>query len=173
MPEGSGSTLLRPLTRMNFIVEVTGKNAAAAFTEVSGIEATVDMIEFRQGNSNSLAPIKIPGLVKYGNVTLKMGYTLNSGFSQWIRDCISATRGAVPMADVKIQLVDISETGVTQVSESVGQGGAVWVLKNAWVQQYTAPELSSTGGDAVAIESVQLVYESLQMPGEAEGGAGA
>ena len=44
--------------------------------EETGLEATVDVIEFRQGNSSSLAPVKIQGLVKHGNVTLKMGYTI-------------------------------------------------------------------------------------------------
>lgn len=66
-----------PLTKMNFMVNVNNINATAAFSEVSGIEASVDVIEFRQGNANSLAPVKIPGLVKHGNVTLKFGYTLN------------------------------------------------------------------------------------------------
>ena len=67
-----------PLTKMNFIV--TAGDATAAFTEVSGVEASVDVIEFRQGNSNSLAPMKIPGLVKHGNVTLKYGCTLDNAF---------------------------------------------------------------------------------------------
>ena len=58
-----------------------------AFAEVTGIEATVDVIEFRQGNSHSLAPVKIQGLVKHGNVTLKMGYTRNNDFKTWIQNC--------------------------------------------------------------------------------------
>ena len=52
-----------PLTKMNFLVTVDSVNGKAAFSEVTGIEGTVDVIEFRQGNSNSLAPQKIPGLV--------------------------------------------------------------------------------------------------------------
>ena len=55
---------------MNFLETVDSVSGDAAFSEVSGVVATVDVIEFRQGNSNSLAPVKIPGLVKHGNVTL-------------------------------------------------------------------------------------------------------
>ena len=68
--------LAYPLTKMNFLVTVDGVSGTAAFSEVTGVEATVDVIEFRQGNANSLSPVKIPGLVKHGNVTLKFGYTL-------------------------------------------------------------------------------------------------
>ncbi len=69
-----------PLTKMNFLVTVDNVNGTAAFNEVSGVEASVDVIEFRQGNAHSLAPVKLPGLVKHGNVTLKMGYTTDSAF---------------------------------------------------------------------------------------------
>ena len=71
----NGNGLAYPLTKMNFLVTVDGIAGTAAFSEVTGVEASVDVIEFRQGNANSLAPVKIPGLVKHGNVTLKMGYT--------------------------------------------------------------------------------------------------
>ena len=67
--------LAYPLTKMNFYVSVANVSGTAAFSEVTGIDASVDVIEFRQGNANSLAPVKIPGLVKHGNITLKMGYT--------------------------------------------------------------------------------------------------
>ena len=36
-----------PLTKMNFLVTVDEVNGTAAFTEVSGVEASVDVIEFR------------------------------------------------------------------------------------------------------------------------------
>ena len=74
---------------MNFLVTVDSVAGTAAFSEVSGVEASVDVIEFRQGNSGSLAPVKIPGLVKHGNVTLKMGYILDSAFKEWIKECVT------------------------------------------------------------------------------------
>ena len=74
MAEKTSGGLHYPLTKMNFLVTVsTVTEGVAAFSEVTGVEASVDVIEFRQGNSNSLAPVKIPGLVKHGNVTLKFG----------------------------------------------------------------------------------------------------
>lgn len=66
------------LAKMNFIV--TAGDAAAAFAEVSGVEASVDVLEYRQGNAGSPVPVKMPGLIKHGNVTLKFGRTLNDEF---------------------------------------------------------------------------------------------
>ena len=85
----NGSGLAYPLTKMNFLVTVDGVDGTAAFSEVSGVESSVDVIEFRQGNAHSLATVKIPGLVKHGNITLKFGYTLDSAFKNWILECVS------------------------------------------------------------------------------------
>lgn len=163
MARVTSDNLSIPLTKMNFIV--TAESAIAAFTEVSGVEASVDVIEFRQGNSNSLAPIKLPGLVKHGNVTLKFGCTLNNAFMEWATACVSETRKDDNIREVKIELVDISKEAPTTVATTVS-GSCVWTLKNAWVTKYSAPDLNSTANE-VAIESVELAYEELTIPGEA------
>lgn len=151
-----------PLTKMNFLVTVDEVSGTAAFTEVSGIEATVDVIEFRQGNAHSLAPVKIPGLVKHGNVTLKFGYTLNSAFKTWIQECVSEVRGEMPRSRVEIEMIDINGGAPQSLQENIG-GTRVWVLTNAWVTKYTAPDLNASTSE-VAIESVELAYEELIIP---------
>jgi phage tail-like protein len=161
-PYQNQKTLKYPLTKMNFIVNVDGVTGTAAFSEVTGIEASVDVIEFRQGNANSLAPVKIPGLVKHGNVTLKMGYTRDSTFKDWIRECVSEVRGQIPRANVTIELIDTNVGAPDQVSETI-QGDRVWILTNAWVAKYNAPDLDAKTSD-VAIESVELAYEELVVP---------
>ncbi len=151
-----------PLTKMNFLVTVDNVNGTAAFNEVSGVEASVDVIEFRQGNAHSLAPVKLPGLVKHGNVTLKMGYTTDSTFKTWIQECVSEVRGEMPRNNVSIELIDINggapQSAITSIS-----GSTVWILTNAWVTKYTAPDLNSTASE-VAIESVEIAYEELVIP---------
>ena len=154
--------LYYPLTKMNFLVHVDTVEGTAAFSEVTGIEATVDVIEFRQGNANSLAPVKIPGLVKHGNVTLKMGYTLDSAFKTWIQECVSETRGQMPRYNVQIEMIDING-GAPQSTTSVITGTRVWQLTNAWVTKYTAPDLNALQSE-VAIESVEIAYEELIIP---------
>ena len=151
-----------PLTKMNFLVTVDTVAGTAAFSEVTGIEATVDVIEFRQGNAGSLAPVKIPGLVKHGNVTLRMGYILESAFKTWIQECVSETRGQMPRYDVTIELIDINGGAPNTKVDSV-TGTRVWLLTNAWVAKYTGPDLNASTSE-VAIESVELAYEELVIP---------
>lgn len=154
--------LAYPLTKMNFLVTVDGVSGTAAFSEVSGIEATVDVIEFRQGNAHSLAPVKIPGLVKHGNVTLKFGYTLDSAFKTWIQECVSEVRGEMPRSRVQIEMIDINGGAPNATVESI-TGTRVWVLTNAWVTKYTAPDLNASQSE-VAIETVEIAYEELIIP---------
>ena len=151
-----------PLTNMNFLVTVDGIPGSAAFSEITGVEATVDVIEFRQGNSGSLAPVKLPGLVKHGNVTLKMGYIISSAFKTWVMECVSETRGTIPRQDVTIELIDINPPPPqSAVTSSVGS--RQWTLTNAWVTKYNAPDLDAKTSD-IAIESVELAYEELVIP---------
>lgn len=158
----NGSGLSYPLTQMNFLVTVEGVSGTAAFSEVTGIEASVDVIEFRQGNAHSLSTVKVPGLVKHGNVTLKMGYTLDSAFKTWIQDCVSEVRSEMPRQKVSIELIDINSGAPSSAVTSV-TGPRVWVLTNAWVTKYSAPSLNAKTSD-IAIESVELSYEELIIP---------
>ena len=148
---------------MNFLVTVDSVNGIAAFSEVTGVEATVDVIEFRQGNSNSLAPVKIPGLVKHGNVTLKFGYTRNNAFRDWLKECVTERRSKDARANVTIELINIQESSPQQVVESTIDNTLTWQLTNAWVCKYTAPDLNASTSE-VAIESVELAYEELVIP---------
>ena len=157
---GKGSAY--PLTKMNFLVTVDTIAGTAAFSEVTGIESTVDVIEFRQGNSGSLAPVKLPGLVKHGNVTLKMGYIISSPFKTWVMECVSEMRGQMPRQNVTIELIDINSGSPTATVEA-SVGARQWTLTNAWVTKYTAPDMDSKNSD-VAIESVEIAYEELVIP---------
>lgn len=153
-----------PLTKMNFLVSIPDLSGAmAAFSEVSGIEASVDVVEFRQGNAHSLAPVKIPGLVKHGNITLKMGYTIGNGFKTWIQECVSETRGAMPRKTVTIELLDIRDGSPNSAYETIKEN-ITWILKEAWVTKYSGPDLNASASE-VAIETVELAYEELTIPG--------
>ena len=65
-----------PFKKYNYRVEIDSIDVAA-FSEVSGFDASVDVIEYREGTDPINSPRKMPGLTKYGNVTLKWGMTEN------------------------------------------------------------------------------------------------
>ena len=155
--------MVYPLTKMNFLVSIPDlAGAMAAFSEVTGIEATVDVVEFRQGNAHSLAPVKIPGLVKHGNITLKMGYTIGNGFKQWVQDCVSETRGAMNRKTITIELLDIRD-GSPNATYETTKGNILWLLKDAWVTKYSGPDLNASTSE-VAMETVEIAYEELTIP---------
>ena len=151
-----------PLTKMNFLVTVDTLTGMGAFSEVTGVEASVDVIEFRQVNSGSLAPVKIPGLVKHGNVTFRFGYVKGTDIKSWIQECVSEIRGEIPRHNVTIELIDINE-GAPNSRVDSSQGPLQWVLSNAWVAKYNAPDLDAKTSD-VAIESMEVAYEELVIP---------
>ena len=155
--------MVYPLTKMNFLVSIPDlAGAMAAFSEVTGIEASVDVVEFRQGNAHSLAPVKIPGLVHHGNITLKMGYTIGNGFKQWVQDCVSETRGAMNRKTITIELLDIRD-GSPNATYETTKGNILWLLKDAWVTKYSGPDLNASASE-VAMETVEIAYEELTIP---------
>jgi len=167
---------------MNFLVALDedGDLGTAAFSQITGIDASVEVIEFRQGNANSLAPLKIPGLVKHGNVTLRFGYTHDNKFKKWVLDCVSEERGKVPRKTVTIELLDIrggAPSGDKPKAYSKDDKNAIrWKLSNAWVTRYTGVELDAKTSD-VAMEAVEIAYEELEIanstaPAASGGGGG-
>ena len=164
MPVLNSAGMYYPLTKMNVVVTVDSISGFAAFSEVTGVDATVDVIEFRQGNAGSLAPVKIPGLVKHGNITLKMGYTRAQDFKTWIQKCVSERRAENIRHNVVIELIDIVTTDKSPQTVSDGEDTTLtWILKDAWVCKYNGPDLNASTSE-VAIESVEIAYEELIIP---------
>lgn len=156
-------SVIYPMTKMSFVVDIDG--AAIAFSEISGIESSVDVIEFRQGNSNSLAPIKIPGLVHHGNVTMKFGMTNSLDVLKWFSECTDSERTQVTRKNISIQLLDTQKVPTAVEYKAVGGTGTVsWQLIDAWVTKFSAPDLDAKTSD-IAIASVEIAYERLVVPG--------
>jgi hypothetical protein len=62
-----------PLSKFPFSVALADGGTEVAFQEVTGLDVEAAPIEYKTGNSQAFATIKMPGNVKYGNVTLKKG----------------------------------------------------------------------------------------------------
>lgn len=60
---------VRPLPKCYF--RVKWDSAEMLFEEVSGLDMEAQTIEYRAGNCSQFAPLKMPGLRKYGDVTMK------------------------------------------------------------------------------------------------------
>jgi len=63
-----------PFKNFRFILEIDGITQAG-FREVTIPDSTQDPIEYREGNEKFITARKLPGQIKYGNVSLKWGTT--------------------------------------------------------------------------------------------------
>ena len=61
-----------PNAKFRYKVEIDGIEAGG-FTEVTGSDISIEAIEYREGDMTAETPMKVPGLKKYGNLTLKQG----------------------------------------------------------------------------------------------------
>ena len=71
-----------PLPKFHFQVEWGG--ARIGFTEVSGLDVETEIIEYRDGSRPEYTTSKIPGMQKYGNITLKRGvFASDNEYYNW------------------------------------------------------------------------------------------
>lgn len=140
-----------PFKKYNYKVEIKGITEAS-FSEVSGFDASIDVIEYREGDEGVNYSRKLNGLTKFGNVTLKWGMTSSVNFYEWVMDVSGGKAlGEDRCKDVTITLFD--DDGTTSL--------AVWNLTAAWPSKYTAPDFNASSSE-IAFESVELVYESME-----------
>jgi phage tail-like protein len=134
-----------PLPKFHFIVDWGGTRAS--FTEISGLETSNDVIEYRDGNSPVFNTIKMPGLRRTSNIILKRGmFAGDNDFYNWFNTIMGST---VTRRDITISLLD--DTNTQRV---------IWKVKNAWPAQIIYADLVS-GTSEVAIETLELVHEGI------------
>lgn len=141
------STPRDPYTCGNFRVEIAGI-ASTSFSEVSGLETTIDVIEYRAGDARLNAEQKLPGLHKYANITLKRGLTQDTSLWNWIKGVMS---GSLTRLNMSIILLDQADAEVIR-----------WNVRNAWPCRWTGPTLSASCNE-VAIETLEITHEGLDL----------
>lgn len=131
----------------NFYFEVQWDTTVMSFQEVSGLDVEAQPISYRHGSSPAFSIIKMPGLKKYGNITMKKGiFKADNKFWDWFNQIKMNTIRRVP---VTIRLLDES-----------GAPTMVWTLTNAWPTKITGTDLKATGNE-VAVETIEIAHEGL------------
>lgn len=137
-----------PLPRFQYQVDWGG--ARLNFTEVTGMDKQVEVIEYRHSDSKDFSKIKMPGMHKYSNLTMKRGkFEGDFGFNEFMDEI--ATERAEARRDVVIRLMN-------EKSEPV----AVWKASRCFAVKVTAPDLKSDANE-VAIETVEVAHEGLSV----------
>ena len=136
-----------PLQKFYFTVNLGSQDSTVSFQEVSGLDTETQPIEYRHGDSKMFSTIKMPGISKIGNVTLKKGVFVNdNNFWKWY--------DAIKMNTIK------RETVIISLLDESGKPTMSWTLANAWPTKITGTDLKSDANE-IAIESLELAHEGL------------
>ncbi|MBO3460116.1 phage tail protein [Aetokthonos hydrillicola Thurmond2011] len=134
-----------PLPKFHFQVEWAGKRIG--FTDVSGLNVETQPIEYREGNMREYSKLQMPGMQKFGSITMKRGTVKgDNDFFKWWN---TVALNTIDRRDITISLLNEKHEPVV-----------IWKVKNAWPTKVNSTELKSDGNE-VAIESIEIVHEGL------------
>ena len=135
-----------PLPKFSFSVDITDVGTIS-FQEVSGLDIEAQIIEYRAGDAKLYSPLKMPGLMKSNNVTLKKGvFVKDNKFFDWFAQ--------IQMNTIKRQSVTIS------LLDQEANPTMVWKLANAWPTKISATDLKADANE-VAVETLEIAHEKL------------
>lgn len=139
-----------PLPKFHFQVEWGGANIG--FTEASGLDFETEVIEYRHGASREYFKTKMPGMQKFGNITLKRGtFQGDNDFYNWFNT-------------VKLNTIERRDLTISLLNEN-HEPVVVWQVKNAWPVKVQSTDLKADGNE-VAIETLELAHEGLVVKNE-------
>ncbi len=143
----------RPYVQFNFLVDLgdgVTEGPKAGFQELSGIGMEVTVSEYRTGNAKENSVMKITGMNKATDVTMKRGVIGSLNLYEWLDQIRNGDQKA--MRTVTIQLQNEDHTDVVQT----------WKLLRARIIKHTSGPFNAKGTD-VAMEELVLAYERLEM----------
>ncbi|TXK50298.1 phage tail protein, partial [Pontibacter qinzhouensis] len=109
----------------------------------------VEAIEYREGSSKTYSKIKMPGLAKFSNITLKRGtFADDTDFYKWIN---TINLNTVERRDIIIQLLNEQHEPVL-----------TWRALKAFPLKVQASDLKADGNE-VAIETIEIAHEGLSI----------
>ena len=132
-----------------FYFKVSWGSATIKFSEVSGLDTETQIIEYRHGDSKIFYPIKMPGIGKVGNVTMKRGvFVGDTTYWDWY-------------SQIKLNTIE-RQTVVVQLLNENGKPTMSWTLNNAWPTKIQGTDLKSDSNE-VAVETLEIAHEGLSI----------
>ena len=144
--DGSAQTqAIWPLPKFHF--QVKWDDTELAFQEVSGLDIETEPLEYRAGNSPVFSKIKMPGMLKSGNITMKKGvFAKDNAIFDWFAE--------IKMNTIKRKAITISLLDESQAPTMV------WKVQNAFPVKVTGTDLKAEGNE-VAVETIEIAHEGF------------
>jgi phage tail-like protein len=136
------------LASYTFMLEVDGI-AEATFRECSGLDSETQVIESKETGAKGQTVIKkLPGALKWGDITLKRGFTDDMKLQEWRNKTVDG------------KLTDMRKNGSIVIYDYENKEVLRWNFVNGWISKLQGPALNA-GGNDVAIEAITIVHEGL------------
>jgi phage tail-like protein len=136
-----------PLIASQFGIEVGGM-VTGYFSEISGINSESDVIEHKVSYEGKDFVQKMPGRLKWGDVTLKRGITDNLQVWEW-RMLVEEGKMNEARKNCSILLFDRAL-----------EVAARWDFVNAWPSKVSGPDIKADGNE-YGIEEMIIVHEGM------------
>jgi phage tail-like protein len=141
------STATWPLVKFSF--QVKWDDAEYIFQEVTGLSSETQVIEYRGGNSKVYSTVKMPGIQKFGNITLKKGI-FKGDKTLWDKYNL-IKMNTYKRSTILISLLD--ESNAVAMS---------WKLLNAFPTKMTVSDMKADANE-IAVETMELAHEGLSL----------
>ena len=142
-----------PLPKFHFQVD-WGAEGEFGFTEVSGLDIELEVIEYREGDDPNLTKKKQPGLKKFTDISCKRGiFRGQDSFVQALRDRSGS--------QVENNL-DRRDIMITLLADDHNTPLITWKAQNAWLKKVQSTDLKADGNE-VAIETMEICHEGLEI----------
>ena len=128
-----------------FRVSIDGKPVAVV-NEATGLSPEPGTPKKRSGK-------KIPGLHKFGNITLKHGMLTDIKFLDWV---------TLVTGKSEAEAKNLRKNIILEYCNEAGEVIASYRLINGWVTKLESPDLQAKG-NGITIESIELSYEALEL----------
>jgi phage tail-like protein len=137
-----------PMLGFNFMLEIAG-TVAGYFTECSGVGSEHEVVEHKVVDANGHESVrKIPGRLKWQDISLKRGMTSDLQIWQW--------RQTIIEGKVKDARKNVSITMLSRDYKPI----AKWNFVNAWPSKVTGPNFKADD-NSFGIEEVSIVHEGM------------
>jgi phage tail-like protein len=147
MPAGKDAVAGDPLVSFNFAIEVSGI-IQGYFTEASGLGSEHDVVDHKIIKDGKEVVRKIPGRLKWGDITLKRGITANLDFWDWRRMVEDG------------QVAKARRNGSIMMYDQEGVEVARWNFTAGWPSKVSGPSPNTTSNE-VGVEELVIVHEGI------------
>jgi phage tail-like protein len=142
-----------PFRSFNFHVDIENIGVAS-FSEISGLTAEGDAVDYREGTDANNNVRKLIALRKFPAFTCRRGYVKDDRLWQWYARIASGD--------------DERHNGSIVLENEAHQPVLRWHFENAWINKIEGPSLKAAQNE-VAIESAEFFHEGLRLEIESAG----